>query len=55
MSLAPTRTTFAARIASYELAVHYRRQGQPAPAAQYESRARELAYTPPPTLDHSRK
>ena len=42
-------------IASYELAVHYRRQGQPAPAAQYESRARELAYTPPPTLDHSRK
>lgn len=42
-------------IASYELALHYRRQGQPAPAAQYESRARELAYTPPPTLDHSRK
>ncbi len=42
-------------IASYELAVHYRRQGQPAPAAMYESRARELAYTPPPTLDHSRK
>jgi len=42
-------------IASYELAVHYRRQGQPAPAAQYEARARELAYTPPPTLDNYRK
>jgi hypothetical protein len=42
-------------IASYELAVHYRRQGQPMPAAQYEARARELAYTPPPTLDNVRK
>ncbi|HMC14594.1 MAG TPA: caspase family protein [Albitalea sp.] len=42
-------------IASYELAVYYRRQGQPTPAAQYESRARELAYTPPPTLDNVRK
>ncbi len=42
-------------IASYELAVHYRREGQPVLAAQYESRARELSYTPPPTLDHSRK
>jgi len=42
-------------IASYELALHYRRQGQPVPASQYESRARELAYTPPPTLDNVRK
>jgi hypothetical protein len=42
-------------IASYELAVHYRKQGQPMPASQYEARARELAYTPPPTLDNVRK
>lgn len=42
-------------IASYELAVWYRRQGQPVPAAQYEARSRELGYTPPPTLDHYRK
>ncbi len=42
-------------IACYELAVWYRRQGQPAPAAQYEARSRELGYTPPPTLDHYRK
>jgi hypothetical protein len=42
-------------IASYELAVYYRRQGQPMPASQYEARARELAYTPPPTLDNVRK
>jgi hypothetical protein len=42
-------------IACYELAVWYRRQGQPVPAAQYEARARELGYTPPPTLDHYRK
>ena len=42
-------------IACYELAVFYRRQGQPVPAAQYESRARELGYTPPPTLDNVRK
>lgn len=42
-------------IASYELAVHYRREGQSVPAAQYESRARELAYTPPLALDQSRK
>lgn len=42
-------------IAAYELAVWYRRQGQPAPAAQYEARSRELGYTPPPTLDHYRK
>ncbi len=42
-------------IASYELALHYRRVGQPLLAAQYESRARELGYTPPPSLDNSRK
>jgi hypothetical protein len=42
-------------IACYELAVWYRRQGQPVPAAQYEARSRELGYTPPPTLDHYRK
>lgn len=42
-------------IASYELAVWYRRQGQPVPAAQYEARSRELGYTPPRTLDHNRK
>jgi uncharacterized caspase-like protein len=42
-------------IACYELALFYRRQGQPVPAAQYESRAKELGYTPPPTLDNIRK
>lgn len=42
-------------IASYELAVYYRNLDQPVMAAQYETRARELAYTPPPTLDHNRK
>ncbi|MFY9479459.1 MAG: caspase family protein, partial [Aquabacterium sp.] len=42
-------------IASYELAVYYRNLDQPVMAAQFETRARELAYTPPPTLDHNRK
>ncbi|MES2088563.1 MAG: caspase family protein [Pseudomonadota bacterium] len=42
-------------IASYELALYYRGQDQPLMAAQFESRARELGYTPPPTLDHYRK
>ena len=42
-------------IASYELALHYRRVEQPLLAAQFESRARELGYTPPPSLDNSRK
>ncbi|WP_165917554.1 caspase family protein [Roseateles saccharophilus] len=42
-------------IAAYELALHYRRSAQPLLAAQFESRARELGYTPPPTLDHYRK
>lgn len=42
-------------IACYELAVFYRRQGQPVPAAQYETRARDLGYTPPTSLDNQRK
>lgn len=42
-------------IAAYELALYYRASEQPVLAAQYESRARELGYTPPPTLDNSRK
>jgi hypothetical protein len=42
-------------IASYELALYYREQDQPLLAAQFETRARELGYTPPPSLDHYRK
>jgi len=42
-------------IASYELAVHYRAKGQPLLASQFEARARELGYTPPPDLDNVRK
>ncbi|MEO8924770.1 MAG: caspase family protein [Caldimonas sp.] len=42
-------------IASYELAVYYRGQSQPVPAAQYETRARDLGYTPPSALDNVRK
>lgn len=42
-------------IASYELALHYRAQDRPLLASQWESRARELGYTPPPTLDNVRK
>lgn len=42
-------------IASYELAVYYRGQSQPVPAAQYETRARDLGYTPPSALDNIRK
>jgi hypothetical protein len=42
-------------IASYELALFYRRNGQPLFAAQYEARARALGYTPPPSLDNTRK
>jgi hypothetical protein len=42
-------------IASYELAVHYRALGQPLLASQFEARARELGYTPPPDLDNVRK
>ncbi|MEY4749146.1 MAG: hypothetical protein RIQ60_1360 [Pseudomonadota bacterium] len=42
-------------IASYELALHYRRADQPHLAALFEARARELGYTPPPSLDNTRK
>ena len=42
-------------IASYELALHYRRSNQPQPAARWEARARELGYTPPTALEHTRK
>lgn len=41
--------------ASYELAVHYRRQDQPALAAPYEARAEELGFQAPAALDHIRK
>lgn len=42
-------------IASYELARHFRTTGQPLLASQFESRARDLGYTPPPDLDNVRK
>jgi hypothetical protein len=42
-------------IASYDLALHYRRVKQPQLASQFEARARELGYTPPPSLDNVRK
>ncbi|KAK6020198.1 hypothetical protein OSTOST_14153, partial [Ostertagia ostertagi] len=42
-------------IASYELALHFRSTGQPLLASQFEARARELGYTPPPDLDNVRK
>ena len=42
-------------IASYDLALHYRRTEQPLLASQFEARARELGYTPPPSLDNTRK
>jgi len=42
-------------IASYELARHFRSTGQPLLASQFESRARDLGYTPPPDLDNVRK
>lgn len=42
-------------IASYELALHFRNTGQPLLASQFEARARELGYTPPPDLDNVRK
>lgn len=41
--------------ASYELALHFRKQDQPVLAAQYEARARQLGYNPPLALDHVRK
>lgn len=42
-------------IASYELALHYRSLGQPLLASQFEARALDLGYTPPPNLDNVRK
>lgn len=42
-------------IASYELARHFRSTGQPLLASQFEARARDLGYTPPPDLDNVRK
>jgi hypothetical protein len=41
--------------AAYELALHFRKQDQPALASQYEARAVALGYTPPTVLDHVRK
>jgi TPR repeat protein len=41
--------------ASYELALHFRRDAQPVLAAKYEARAVELGFTPPRDLDHFRK
>jgi hypothetical protein len=41
-------------IASYHLSLHYRRTDQPQLASEYESRAQELGYTPPPSLDNKR-
>ena len=41
-------------IASYDLSLHYRRTEQPQLASEYESRAQELGYTPPPSLDNKR-
>ncbi|MBX3607865.1 MAG: hypothetical protein KF788_21510 [Piscinibacter sp.] len=41
--------------ASYELALHYRRDAQPVLAAMYEARAVELGFTLPRDLDHIRK
>jgi len=42
-------------IASYELALYYRKLGQPSPASRYETLARDLGYTPPASLDNQRK
>ncbi len=41
--------------ASYQLALHYRRTGQPALAARYEAVASDLGHMPLPSLDNSRK
>ena len=42
-------------IASYRLALYYRRTGQIQEASEYESLARSLGYTPPPAMDNRRK
>lgn len=41
--------------AAYDLAVHFRREGQLVQASAYEARAVSLGYTPPQALDHIRK
>lgn len=41
--------------ASYELAVHYRRNAQLPLASLYEARATDLGYVAPRDLDHTRK
>ena len=41
-------------IASYKLALHYRENAQPQPAARWEARARELGYNPPVALGSKR-
>jgi hypothetical protein len=41
--------------ASYQLALHYRRTGQPVLAARYEAVASDLGHVPLPALDNSRK
>lgn len=41
--------------ATYELAVHYRYEGEPSIAAIYESRALAMGFVPPQALDHNRK
>lgn len=42
-------------IASYELALHYRKSGQLQQAGFYEAKAKELGYTPPVSLNNVRK
>jgi hypothetical protein len=41
--------------ASYELALFFRREAQPALASKYENRALHLGYEPPAALDNIRK
>lgn len=41
--------------ASYELALFFRREGQPSQAAVYETRAAQQGYVAPVALDHVRK
>jgi hypothetical protein len=41
--------------AAYELALHFRAQGQPLFASQYEAKAVALGFVPPPVLDHVRR
>lgn len=42
-------------IATYELALYYRKAAQPLLAAQAEAQARQLGYSPPRALGHARK